>query len=106
MKPARFDYIAPTTLDAAIAALVAADGEGKVMAGGQSLMPLLNFRMSRPTIVVDLAKIPGLSFVEDRGDTRHRRPDPPRGDRDLDADRASAARPVRSHAICRASGHP
>lgn len=69
MKPARFDYIAPTTLDAAIAALVAADGEGKVMAGGQSLMPLLNFRMSRPTIVVDLAKIPGLSFVEDRGDT-------------------------------------
>ena len=69
MKPAKFDYIAPTTLDAAIEALVAADGEGKVMAGGQSLMPLLNFRMARPTIIVDLAKIPGLSFIEDRDAT-------------------------------------
>lgn len=67
MKPAKFDYIAPTTLDAAIEALVAAGGEGKVMAGGQSLMPLLNFRMARPTIVVDLTKIAGLSFIEDRG---------------------------------------
>lgn len=69
MKPAKFDYIAPTTLDAAIEALAAADGEGKVMAGGQSLMPLLNFRMARPTIVVDLTKIAGLSFIEDRGAT-------------------------------------
>jgi CO/xanthine dehydrogenase FAD-binding subunit len=69
MKPASFDYIAPTSLEAAVEALVAADGDGKVMAGGQSLMPLLNFRMTRPTIVVDLMNIPNLSFVESKGNS-------------------------------------
>lgn len=69
MKPASFDYIAPTSLEAAVEALVAADGDGKLMAGGQSLMPLLNFRMTRPAVVVDLMHIPGLSFIECRGQT-------------------------------------
>src|ERR1700733_4015267 len=68
MKPAAFDYIAPKTLEAAVAALAAANGDGKVLAGGQSLMPLLNFRMARPAVVVDLMHIPGLSFIELRGD--------------------------------------
>jgi CO/xanthine dehydrogenase FAD-binding subunit len=67
MKPAAFDYIAPTSLDAAVEALVEANGDGKVMAGGQSLTPLLNFRMTRPAIIVDLMHIPDLSFVECRG---------------------------------------
>jgi CO/xanthine dehydrogenase FAD-binding subunit len=67
MKPAVFDYIAPTSLEAAVAALVEANGDGKVMAGGQSLTPLLNFRMTRPAIIVDLMHIPDLSFVECRG---------------------------------------
>ena len=61
MKPAAFDYVAPTSLEAAVEALAAANGDGKVMAGGQSLVPLLNFRMTRPSVVVDLRKIPGLS---------------------------------------------
>src|ERR1700722_12425697 len=69
MKPAPFDYVAPTSLEAAVEALAAANGDGKVMAGGQSLVPLLNFRMTRPSVVVDLRKIPGLSFIEDRGST-------------------------------------
>jgi carbon-monoxide dehydrogenase medium subunit len=69
MKPAAFDYVAPDSLEAAVAALAAADGDGKVMAGGQSLMPLLNFRMARPTLIVDLTRIPGLSFIERRDDT-------------------------------------
>jgi carbon-monoxide dehydrogenase medium subunit len=69
MKPASFDYIAPTSLEAAVEALVAADGDGKLMAGGQSLMPLLNFRMTRPAVVVDLMHVPGLSFIECRGQT-------------------------------------
>jgi carbon-monoxide dehydrogenase medium subunit len=69
MKPAAFDYIAPRSLEAAVEALAAADGDGKVMAGGQSLMPLLNFRMARPSIIVDLSHVPGLSFIELRGDT-------------------------------------
>src|ERR1700683_880383 len=68
MKPAAFDYIAPRSLEAAVAALAAANGDGKVLAGGQSLMPLLNFRMVRPVIVIDLMHIPGLSFIELRGD--------------------------------------
>jgi CO/xanthine dehydrogenase FAD-binding subunit len=68
MKPAAFDYVAPTSLEAAVAALAAANGDGKVLAGGQSLMPLLNFRMTRPAIIIDLMHIPGMSFIELRGD--------------------------------------
>jgi hypothetical protein len=69
MKPVAFDYVVPDSLEAAVAALAAANGDGKAMAGGQSLMPLLNFRMTRPAIVVDLMRIPGLSFIEHRDDT-------------------------------------
>jgi CO/xanthine dehydrogenase FAD-binding subunit len=69
MKPAPFDYVAPTSLEEAVEVLAAANGEGKIMAGGQSLVPLLNFRVTRPSVVVDLRKIPGLSFIEDRGST-------------------------------------
>jgi len=69
MKPARFEYVAPTTLDAAVEALAAANGEGKVLAGGQSLLPLLNFRMARPAVLVDLNGIKELSFIELRGDS-------------------------------------
>jgi CO/xanthine dehydrogenase FAD-binding subunit len=68
MKPAAFDYVAPRSLEAAVAALAAANGDGKVLAGGQSLMPLLNFRMARPAMVVDLMHIPGMSFIELRDD--------------------------------------
>jgi CO/xanthine dehydrogenase FAD-binding subunit len=68
MKPACFDYVVPDSLEAAVEALAAANGDGKVMAGGQSLMPLLNFRMARPAVIVDLTHIPGLSFIEQRGE--------------------------------------
>lgn len=68
MKPAKFDYIAVADIDEAVAALVAANGDGKVIAGGQSLMPLLNFRMARPAILVDINRIAGLSFIETRND--------------------------------------
>jgi aerobic carbon-monoxide dehydrogenase medium subunit len=69
MKPVAFDYVVPESLDAAVAALTAANGEGKVMAGGQSLMPLLNFRMTRPSIIVDLLRVPGLALIEQKDDT-------------------------------------
>src|SRR5215207_5982923 len=79
MKPARFEYVAPTTLHAAVTALAAANGDGKILAGGQSLLPLLNFRMARPAVLVDLNGIKDLSFIELRDDsvaigamTRHR----------------------------------
>jgi CO/xanthine dehydrogenase FAD-binding subunit len=67
MKPVSFDYVVQNSLDAAVEALAAANGDGKVLAGGQSLMPLLNFRMTRPTVVIDLMHIPGMSFIELRG---------------------------------------
>src|SRR6266513_2464385 len=67
MKPAAFDYIAPNSLEAAVAAIAAANGDGKVLAGGQSLMPSLNFRSRRPTVVVDLMLVPDMSFSELRG---------------------------------------
>jgi carbon-monoxide dehydrogenase medium subunit len=64
MKPAAFDYVAADSLEAALSALSAAGGYGKVLAGGQSLMPMLNFRLARPSILVDINRVPGLAYVE------------------------------------------
>jgi carbon-monoxide dehydrogenase medium subunit len=63
MKPASFDYIAADSLDMAIAALAAAGADAKIIAGGQSLVPMLNFRLLRPSILVDINRIPGLAFI-------------------------------------------
>lgn len=65
MKPAPFEYVAPDSLEEAVAVLAAHDGEAKVLSGGQSLMPLLNMRLARPEVLVDLARIPGLDFVRE-----------------------------------------
>ncbi|ASS58060.1 FAD binding domain-containing protein [Rhizobium leguminosarum] len=64
MKPAQFDYIAPTTIDAVAAALAAAEGDGKIIAGGQSLMPMINFRLVKPTILIDINRVAGLDRIE------------------------------------------
>ena len=66
MKPPPFEYVAPRTLDEAVEALADASGEAKVLAGGQSLIPLLNFRLARPSRLVDLNRIPGLAYVDER----------------------------------------
>ena len=61
MKPPRFDYTAPTSLDEAIGVLVEhADADPRVLAGGQSLVPLMNFRLAHPGLLVDLRRIPEL----------------------------------------------
>ena len=65
MKPAPFDYVAPTTLDEVIRALQAGDGEAKILAGGQSLMPMLNMRLARPSQLIDLARIPELDAIRE-----------------------------------------
>src|SRR5437762_9693425 len=65
MKPAKFEYHAPSTLDEAIALLVRYGGDAKVLAGGQSLRPLLNFRLSRPAALVDLNRIASLAYIRD-----------------------------------------
>ena len=60
MKPPKFDYHAPASVDEALALLARYDGEAKVLAGGQSLVPLLNFRLSRPAALIDLNRIASL----------------------------------------------
>lgn len=64
MKPAAFDYVAADSLEAAISALSSAGGDGKILAGGQSLMPMLNFRLARPSVLIDINRVPGLAYVE------------------------------------------
>lgn len=63
MKPAPFDYVTPATIDEACAALADAGGGATVIAGGQTLMPLLNLRMSQPFILVDINNIAELKGV-------------------------------------------
>jgi carbon-monoxide dehydrogenase medium subunit len=65
MKPPTFDYIVATDCNTAVAALARARGEAKILAGGQSLMPMLNFRLLRPPILVDINRISGLGFIEE-----------------------------------------
>ena len=65
MKPPKFDYHAPASLEEALALLQRYGGDAKVLAGGQSLMPLLNFRLSRPAALVDLNRIPSLAYVRE-----------------------------------------
>jgi CO/xanthine dehydrogenase FAD-binding subunit len=66
MKPPKFDYHAPTTVEQALELLGRYGGDAKVLAGGQSLMPLLNFRLSRPAALVDLNRIPSLAYVREQ----------------------------------------
>ena len=66
MKPPKFDYHAPTTVEQALELLGRYGGDAKVLAGGQSLMPLLNFRLSRPAALVDLNRIPALAYVREQ----------------------------------------
>lgn len=63
MKPPRFEYHAPRTVDEAVSRLDRYQGEAKVLAGGQSLMPLLNFRLVRPAALIDLNRIAALDYI-------------------------------------------
>ena len=63
MKLPAFDYACPTTLAEAVTLLAAHDGDAKVLAGGQSLVPMLAFRVAAPALLVDLRKLPGLSQI-------------------------------------------
>jgi CO/xanthine dehydrogenase FAD-binding subunit len=63
VKPAPFDYVAPRTLAAALAALAEHGDEAKVIAGGQSLLPMLNLRVARPAVLVDVGRVAGLAGI-------------------------------------------
>jgi carbon-monoxide dehydrogenase medium subunit len=64
MKPAAFDYVRAESVAHAVDALAGAGGDGKVIAGGQSLMPMMNFRLVKPSVLVDINAIAGLDQVE------------------------------------------
>src|SRR5207245_2576582 len=66
VKPPKFEYHAPKSLDEALEALGRYDGDAKVLAGGQSLMPLLNFRLARPAALVDLNRIASLAYIREQ----------------------------------------
>jgi len=67
MYPARFDYLAPTTIEEALDALSRLSQRGedaKILAGGQSLIPLMKLRLASPSVLVDINRLPGLAFIE------------------------------------------
>ena len=66
MKPAPFTYAAPTTLEEALALLAEYGDTAKLLAGGQSLMPLMNLRLARPQYIIDLNRIAGLDAIQER----------------------------------------
>ena len=68
MIPAAFDYVAPTTIDEALAALAEAGDEAKVLGGGQSLLPILRMRLNAPEQIVDLGRIEELRGIHEDGD--------------------------------------
>ncbi|MBV6392540.1 MAG: 6-hydroxypseudooxynicotine dehydrogenase complex subunit alpha [Anaerolineales bacterium] len=63
MKPAPFEYYAPATMDEALALLAEHGYEAKALAGGQSLIPMMNFRLVQPSVLVDLNNIGGLAHI-------------------------------------------
>jgi aerobic carbon-monoxide dehydrogenase medium subunit len=68
LKPARFAYHAPETIEEAIKILSQYEGNARVLAGGQSLIPIMNFRMASPSAIVDLGKIPKLAYIGEEDD--------------------------------------
>jgi carbon-monoxide dehydrogenase medium subunit len=71
MKPVSFRYFAPGTVDDALDVLAAHGEEGKILAGGQSLVPAMNFRLARPASLIDINRIDALDYVrQDGGELR------------------------------------
>ena len=68
MKPAPFSHHAPTSVSEAIHLLRENAPEARVLAGGQSLVPMMNFRLARPTVLIDLNRVADLAYIRDGGD--------------------------------------
>jgi len=66
--PVQFDYLAPTTLDEAVAALSQHGDDAKLLAGGQSLLPVLRLRLNAPEVLIDLGRIASLRGIREEGD--------------------------------------
>jgi xanthine dehydrogenase iron-sulfur cluster and FAD-binding subunit A len=68
MIPAKFDYLAPTSVEDALSALAEHGDDAKIMAGGQSLLPVLRMRLNAPEVVIDIGRIDSLRGIRDDGD--------------------------------------
>ena len=69
MKPRPFDYVRPDTVDEAVALLAEHGDEARILAGGQSLMAMMNLRLADPAMLIDIARIAELGHIRDLGDT-------------------------------------
>ncbi len=69
MIPAQFEYLAPTTVEEALSALAQHGDDAKIMAGGQSLLPVMRMRLNAPDYVIDLGGIDSLRGIREEGDT-------------------------------------
>jgi 2-furoyl-CoA dehydrogenase FAD binding subunit len=69
MKPRPFDYVRPDTVDEALALLAEYGDEARILAGGQSLMAMLNLRLADPGVLIDITRIAELDGIRDRGDS-------------------------------------
>ena len=69
MKPAAFEYHAPDSLEQALQIMKLNAGEGKILAGGQSLVPAMNFRVVQPGVLIDLNRVSELSFIREEVET-------------------------------------
>jgi len=67
MKPAPFEYHAPDSLEQALDLMSQHAGEGKILAGGQSLVPAMNFRVAQPGVLIDLNRVAELSYIREEG---------------------------------------
>lgn len=65
MIPGKFDYFAPATLEEAIGLLTQYGSEGKILAGGQSLIPAMRFRLANPEVLIDINRIEGLDYIKE-----------------------------------------
>lgn len=65
MKPASFEYLAPTSLDEVLELLEKHGDEAKILAGGQSLVATMNFRLAQPALLVDINNVPALSYIRE-----------------------------------------
>ncbi|MGD8633235.1 MAG: xanthine dehydrogenase family protein subunit M [Anaerolineales bacterium] len=68
MKPASFEYVSPTTLEQALEHLAEHNFDAKLIAGGQSLIPMMNFRLAQPSVLIDLNRIEDLAYIRLNGD--------------------------------------
>jgi carbon-monoxide dehydrogenase medium subunit len=64
MKPAAFDYYAPTTVEDVMVLLKRHGSDARLLAGGQTLLPMMNFRLAAPEVIIDLNRIPELAYIE------------------------------------------